>query len=1281
MKLRRIFVERFGLWQEVDIGPLAPGLQVIYGPNEAGKTTLRHFIQSVLFGLLPEARRYLAGPEADPLATADGQARFGGTVECIFRGQVYRISRFWRAVGQPAEESSITTADGRPVNTPAEDLFHLPLPPDVLTKVFFLDLRQLQELALLDRAELAEHLLSTSLRVIGVPFGKLLQHVETCLQPIDGPDGELAGVFRSLVPWRDEGRRLQKEATTAAAIAARLEQLAEEQAALAARREEAQAALAVHRKALELYPLWEQTQRLAAELRTLGEVPPSVPGAARKLTELDARIDRVRLRNQKLEARVASLREKIAAVAPPANWPAFSRKLARIQARRSTVVALEEKLAATERRAQYLSGLWAELIDQLPSAAREAIGSLLALPASARKQLRDKARRVVDIISQLGQLRDSAAQAQARHHELRQALVEKLGPLPPEELPQRVAELARQVEELRGRDFRRQHRRELVELERLLAEEFEHLRSQQPVSPPLQLALRAGMAASLVAVVASIFAPATAAWTWGWPLLGFGGLGLASVILIRYFREVAHERRVAACAEQLSQIRRCLGQPDPNRSPAPAASPPTEQTSAHTEPPPPEQIPTTEGANPAELVAQLEAELRRLQRLLPEQSALTQQAELAHSLIASLAEMEDRLRTATDDWVLLCTQLELPPELPPEAYLAFCRHASRAKKLSRALRQVERRRRLLLTRRRRWHARIVTLYRSLDPTADPPADDRPLAELLDRLAAVAADRLSAVREVRRLRGIGQKLSRRLRRLRTATARLTRLQGRILRKVGFASRQALEEAVAAAKQAEELRRQLAELEETLRRQAHEADAPQVLDLLAQHDQPGLQAACQHWEQTVRDLEGQWEKCTQELAKWRRRQGDLSNAQRWWQADARRRLFRRTAGDLCRQALGWLAIRQALLAARQHLEKTYQPQALQIASRLLVRFTAGRYRRLWTPLDRRQLLVDDAEGRTWQVEQLSRGTCDQIYICIRLALGELLGQQAGPLPFLLDDPLVHFDHTRLRHAVDALIDWATPSRQILLFTCHPHLMEAFARRGVPILHLPAPERTATAVDQPTSEVLALRPRRRKPKITRRAPACLPADPAGSEPKPGGEVPHHHADNPSPAVAAVAQTRAAAPNPDPNDLPLPTAVPQGDDSEGNTVGRDSCDSADAGSSPPEDRPVASSSGGSSPEGANGRLAPSQEAPGQVASPDGAPPSARDGKGSAHSREQSAGQEGFVAARWDEPSGVPGAPAFAGGDGAEAGSANRPGLRARVEYYGNHQGSFDAFGRPLHR
>src|SRR3954467_8309814 len=60
MKIKKIDIDGFGVWKGLALEELSDHATVIYGPNEAGKTTLMQLVRAVLYGFTPErGTRYL----------------------------------------------------------------------------------------------------------------------------------------------------------------------------------------------------------------------------------------------------------------------------------------------------------------------------------------------------------------------------------------------------------------------------------------------------------------------------------------------------------------------------------------------------------------------------------------------------------------------------------------------------------------------------------------------------------------------------------------------------------------------------------------------------------------------------------------------------------------------------------------------------------------------------------------------------------------------------------------------------------------------------------------------------------------------------------------------------------------------------------------------------------------------------------------------------------------------------------------------------------------------
>ena len=190
---------------------------------------------------------------------------------------------------------------------------------------------------------------------------------------------------------------------------------------------------------------------------------------------------------------------------------------------------------------------------------------------------------------------------------------------------------------------------------------------------------------------------------------------------------------------------------------------------------------------------------------------------------------------------------------------------------------------------------------------------------------------------------------------------------------------------------------------------------------------------------------------------------------------------------------LAVTCRLLdAIRTTYEQQRQPETLQEASGYLDRLTQGRYHRVWTPLGEHVLRVDDAEGHSLPVEVLSRGTREQLFLSLRLALASSYARRGAPLPLVLDDVLVNFDAERAKAAAAVLRDFAAAGHQLLIFTCHEHILKLFKSLRAPVSRLPSNAEPGGAVislerrseEKPDRQQEA-RPSRRKTAAKERRP----------------------------------------------------------------------------------------------------------------------------------------------------------------------------------------------------
>ncbi len=140
------------------------------------------------------------------------------------------------------------------------------------------------------------------------------------------------------------------------------------------------------------------------------------------------------------------------------------------------------------------------------------------------------------------------------------------------------------------------------------------------------------------------------------------------------------------------------------------------------------------------------------------------------------------------------------------------------------------------------------------------------------------------------------------------------------------------------------------------------------------------------------------------------------------------------------------------AKRKYEAERQPEVVRLASRYFQLMTDGRYTRVIAPLGESRLEVEQERGDRLPPSALSRGTGEQLYLAMRLALAKVYGNQAVPLPLVADDILVNFDDDRASATAALLSLYASEGHQILAFTCHRHLVRTF-ETNAPDAHIRA------------------------------------------------------------------------------------------------------------------------------------------------------------------------------------------------------------------------------------
>jgi uncharacterized protein YhaN len=130
----------------------------------------------------------------------------------------------------------------------------------------------------------------------------------------------------------------------------------------------------------------------------------------------------------------------------------------------------------------------------------------------------------------------------------------------------------------------------------------------------------------------------------------------------------------------------------------------------------------------------------------------------------------------------------------------------------------------------------------------------------------------------------------------------------------------------------------------------------------------------------------------------------------------------------------------------------PKLAKAAGEYLTEITGGVYSEL---LISRDLTISVRIPQTTKMHEgpernLSKGTADQIYLSLRLALVQSMSATGERIPMLLDDPFTNYDDQRLERAMKLLVGIGRQS-QILLMTCRDDVAKVARAIGTPVIEL--------------------------------------------------------------------------------------------------------------------------------------------------------------------------------------------------------------------------------------
>jgi uncharacterized protein YhaN len=1101
VKIRDIQIDGFGVWSGLSVDSMPDTMTVFYGPNEAGKTTLMQFLRTMFYGFTPDRRQRYIPPVYG--------GKPGGAIRVTGPGGGYEITRRSQLdQNGTAGQLTVTGSDGLSQGQHRLAMLLGQVDESIFTNVFAIGLRELQELSTLDDTAAADELYKLSSGLDRVSLVDVTRQLKAARQQIVGPtpeQGQMQQLMMKREKLRDEidnltghGRRWSELAALRNTQNAELDDLKQRiaQWELEARTFEV---------ALQVRTSWQQRSQLAAKIKEMNARTDLADSVADKLAEFSKEINdrekkiveirllrkelREQARNLPLRSGILELASKIEAANEQVPWiTSIQKNIQRLEAQlgqsREQLIEDAKRLGISEE--DQLALLNDRRMAKMPDLSRQAIGQL-AGPAR-------------DVRMYLTRMKQAKQQSEVDQKEAERLAKELAGALANRQ-HDNLHDAMQATGDLIGMLRKRMHIQEA--LDKQIA------RRDQLEEEAVDLAADEALPVERSFMMGLVFVGGTFSALWGaGKLLGWFAVkdpqnGLLLLILGMFLNFVWFtwgnmlDRNTVSDLEdvedQLEAIKKEIRKTEAERDEFERRLPP------HT------------GTLESRL-RDAEGEVADLERLLPLQHNHQAAVDRQRAARKRAHQAAESLRHARSQWTKTLTQLGLTESLSPksirimaEGYESLLQTRKRMQSLEEELdvRKIELG---ALTQRIDALSRQAFAAKSAsdmiaggerdkyeddefeeiagprkDRREDRRDDDRnrnnakrqagassqqapePVRagtdaasialEQLAKLTSLVSSQEQFIQQKKGMREQDAQHAKHQASIQKAIDKLHRLHSALLAENGCESEEQLKELLKVKHEHEKLNKQLAEFNDRIR--AVIGGAVPYDSIARLLDSPGADELEKRWDA----IQQRTQQAELRVTQLHQRQGELSQEMKSLAADSRLAEAKLEFACLENQLKACSAHWQTLAATTNLLDKVCevyeterQPETLREASAFLSQLTEGKYVRVWTPLGKNQLRIDNANGQALPLEVLSRGTREAVFIALRLSLAAAYARRGVTIPLVLDDVLVNFDSVRAESAAKVLRDFATLGHQVVMFTCHEHIMKVFWNIGVQVRVLP-------------------------------------------------------------------------------------------------------------------------------------------------------------------------------------------------------------------------------------
>ena len=949
MRITALEVDGFGIWSGLKLGEMAGGLNVFFGPNEAGKTTLMEFIRSVLYGFAPPRRRYLP-----PLRGG----RPGGSLAVQASHGQFLVSRHDNPADPQAEILSLVGADGSRHGEQLLESLLSGVDEAIFNNVFAVGLRELQELGTLSDTDAATLLYSLSIGLDRVSLVEVMHELNGSRDRILDRCGGPCQIAQLLA----ERDKLRAEIVELGTLNRRYARLAAERGQIdreAGRLQEEQRQLEQQARligiALAQRPRWQTRVLLDEQLAAIGPPETMPEGAVERLAGLNNRLGEHRQKVDELGRFMARLQAESDGLSINEAVVQLIPRIEALREQETWIGALEKGVGESEGEIARLEAQLKAQQQQLGLDEQAGGDGLRAITSQTLASLREPALSLRRWQRRLEKLKQQGGSGQQQDQVLAAKIEETLRARGEKDLSEAIEHGGLLVAQLRRRVQLDQRVEKLEHHQAEMDHQSRRLLEHQLLPVWMLAGLGGVFVIGVVLLMAGLLIPGSIAEVWGWCLALLGLSATICSVATKFLLERTNAQRLETCQKQLHTLQTQLKQAAQERAALD------------------EQLPAGSGTAASRL-ATAEKDLADLEELAPMDSQRKSMKQAADEASQRVRQAEASLTAAQRRWQEALSKTGLPPTLAAKQARSLIGRGVEIGDLKRRLdaryeecQQRSRELEAICGRIRQLAAETNVKLSSSHPTEQI----REMVRRLEEQQSLLKRREGLLAEIRQLRRKKIKHAK-------AIARWTRDRRELLHAAGVESEEQFHARAAELARVEGLKQQRQSIQreidaaiaghcdlETLRSYL-EGPAEESLEARRHQVQERLSAA-------GTELRERFEQ--------RGRLGEQIKVLANDRQPAEKQLALSMVEQRIRESIHTWQVRavtsQVLESIRKTYEKERQPETLQEASGYLERMTEGRYGRIWTPLDEKVLLVDDAAGRPLAIEVLSQGTREQLF----------------------------------------------------------------------------------------------------------------------------------------------------------------------------------------------------------------------------------------------------------------------------------------------------------------